>query len=175
MYFLVTILTGIALSLDAFSLAIIYGTVIKNKKYILIISAVVGIFHFFMPLLGFSLSNLIIYKIISKTNYLSFIIFLILGIQMLFNENEDKNLLKMNSIFNILLFAFTVSLDSFSVGIALSTKNILIPIISFSIISFLFTFGGLYLGKKIKKVLGTLTPKIGGILLILIAFYYLFT
>ena len=77
MYFFVTLLTGIALSLDAFSLAIIYGTVLKNKKLIFTLSLIVGIFHFFMPLLGFSLSNLVISKIVSSTNVISFIIFLI--------------------------------------------------------------------------------------------------
>ena len=58
MYFFITLLTGIALSLDAFSLSIIYGTVIIDKKIIFKLSLLVGIFHFFMPLFGYVLKNL---------------------------------------------------------------------------------------------------------------------
>ena len=56
MYFFITLTTAIALSLDAFSLAIIYGTVLKEKRTILILSLAVGIFHFFMPFLGYFLN-----------------------------------------------------------------------------------------------------------------------
>jgi len=175
MYFFITLLTGIALSLDAFSLSIIYGTILNNKKTIITLSLVVGIFHFFMPLLGFTFSNLLITRIIANTNFISFIIFLILGIQMFFNNNNETDLIKLSNFASILLFAFTVSLDSFSVGIAISKDSIVLPIITFSITSCLFTYFGLHIGKQLKKVLGNLTTKIGGFILILLSFYYLFT
>lgn len=175
MYFFVTILTAIALSLDAFSLAIIYGTILNNKKKILILSLVVGIFHFFMPLLGFTLSNLLITQMLSNTNFISFLIFLIIGIQMFFSKNSENEIINLTRFSNVLLFAFTVSLDSFSVGIAISDKKILLPIVTFSIVSCLFTYIGLQIGNKIKNVFGSLTTKIGGIILILLSFYYLFT
>ena len=43
---------AIGLSMDAFSLAIAYGTNNIEKKKILILSISVGLFHFFMPVLG---------------------------------------------------------------------------------------------------------------------------
>lgn len=175
MYFFITLLTAVALSLDAFSLSIIYGTILNNKKTIITLSLVVGIFHFFMPLLGFTLSNLLISKIVSNTNIISFIIFLILGIQMLLSKNNDDDLINLSSFPSILLFAFTVSIDSFSVGIAISKESILLPIITFSTISCIFTYIGLQIGKKLKNILGNLTTKIGGIILIILSFYYLFT
>lgn len=175
MYFFITLLTAVALSLDAFSLSIIYGTILEKRKTIIILSAVVGIFHFFMPLIGHFLSNLLLTQILTKTNIISFIIFLILGIEMFFNNSNDKNLMKLSNFLSILIFAFTVSIDSFSIGIAISNESILIPIILFSTISCLFTYFGLYLGKKLKNILGNITTQIGGIILILLSFYYLFT
>ena len=54
-----TIIVGVSLSMDAFSLALAYGTYgLKNKEKI-ILSIIVGCFHFFMPLIGLVLGNLI--------------------------------------------------------------------------------------------------------------------
>lgn len=175
MYFFITLLTAVALSLDAFSLSIIYGTILKDKKIVIILSIIVGIFHFFMPLLGYNLSNLLISKILANTNIISFIIFLILGIQMFICKNEEKDLINLSNITNILLFAFTVSIDSFSIGIAISKESILLPIITFSLVSSIFTYIGLIIGKNLKKILGKYTTKIGGIILIILSIYYLFT
>lgn len=175
MYFLVTLLTAVALSLDAFSLSIIYGTILKNKKTIIKLSLIVGLFHFFMPLFGYILGNLLIVSIVTNTNFLSFIIFLILGIQMFLNKNEDIILLNLSNTISILIFAFTVSIDSFSIGIAISKESILIPIITFSIISSIFTYFGLNLGNKLQKVFGNITTRIGGFILIILSLYYLFT
>ena len=70
---------AIGLSMDAFSLALAYGTTkIKLKKKI-ILSLVVGIFHFIMPQLGALLGNELLLNYIAKADYLVGIIFLILA------------------------------------------------------------------------------------------------
>lgn len=173
MYFFINFLTAVALSLDSFSLSIIYGTVIKEKKTIYLLSIIVGIFHFFMPLLGYYLSNLFIVKIISKINLLSFAVFLILGLEMLLSKDSDKSIISLSSLYSLIIFAFTVSIDSFSIGIALANNSILIPIILFSITSCIFTYIGLNIGEKLSQIKGI--NKIGGILLIVLSIYYLFT
>lgn len=173
MYLLINILTAIALSLDAFSLSLIYGTIIKERKVIYLLSIVTGIFHFIMPLIGYILSSMFIIKIIKNINYLSFAVFLILGIEMILSKDSNKSFINTTSLCNILLFAFTVSIDSFSVGITLVNGNIFISIILFSMISFLFTYSGLSLGNKMSKLEGI--NKIGGFILILLSLYYLFT
>ncbi len=173
MYFFIVLLTAIALSLDAFSLSIIYGTVINDLKTIIKLSTIVGIFHFFMPLFGFILKNILISKIVESTNIISFIIFLVLGIQMFVSKEDDKNIKGLSSLTSIIIFAFTVSLDSFSIGITLIDKDIFMSILIFSITSFVFTYFGLRLGQKISKINGI--NKIGGIILIVLSIYYLFT
>ena len=154
-------------------ISIIYGTLIKEKKTIYLLSIIVGIFHFFMPLLGYFLSNLFIVKIISKINILSFAVFFILGLEMLLSKDSDKNIINLSSLYSSIIFAFTVSIDSFSIGIALVNNRILIPIILFSIVSCAFTYLGLNIGEKLSQIKGI--NKIGGILLIVLSIYYLFT
>ena len=46
------IIVAISLSMDAFSLALAYGTLGLGPKMLFKISLSVGLFHFFMPLLG---------------------------------------------------------------------------------------------------------------------------
>ena len=128
-----------------------------------------------MPLFGYILKNLFITKLTKSTNIISFIIFLILGIQMFITKEEEKEIKKLSSLLSMTLFSFTVSLDSFSIGIAISQDSIIIPIITFSIVSTFFTYIGLILGNKLKNIFGTITTKIGGLILIILSFYYLFT
>ncbi len=58
---LITIfLIAISISMDAFSLSLLYGTKNINNKTIIMQSILVGIFHFFMPLFGLFLGKRII-------------------------------------------------------------------------------------------------------------------
>ena len=50
--FFVVLLIGVSLSMDAFSLALIYGTYGLSRRNEIILSIIVGLFHFFMPLVG---------------------------------------------------------------------------------------------------------------------------
>ena len=59
--------------------------------------------------------------------------------------------------------------------IVLNKQSVLLSIITFSITSLIFTYLGLKLGKIIKKSFGNLSTKIGGIILILLSVYHLFT
>ena len=75
----------------------------------------------------------------------------------------------------LLIFGLAVSLDSFSVGLGLSAiyENPFICSIIFSVSAALFTYVGLYLGKKINSWLGKVSTLLGGIILIIIGLLYL--
>ncbi len=51
---------AVSLSMDAFSLSLAYGTINLDKKEINILSIIVGIYHFFMPIFGMIIGNYII-------------------------------------------------------------------------------------------------------------------
>lgn len=171
---LIYFVMAIGLSMDAFSLALAYGTtkIPINKKVLL--SITVGIFHFFMPRLGALIGTELLLNYIAKANYLVGIIFLILAIEMLLSRKEEKTGSITNMI-SIILFSFTVSIDSFSVGIALSltTTNINSPCIIFALISTLFTFLGVELGNKIAYKFENKAEYIGIIILLILGIKYL--
>lgn len=169
---LIYFFVGIGLSMDAFSLSLSIGTTSPKKNIIIKTALIVGIFHFFMPILGYSIGNVLKDKIIG-INYLTFLIFIFLSIEMYRNRNEEKtNIL---NIITILIIALSVSIDSFTVGIAFGLNNeyIIVSSIIFSIISSLFTYLGLVLGKKLKYKYKNKATYIGIILLLIVALKYL--
>lgn len=166
-------LIAISLSLDALSLAMIYGLVIKSNYDRLLLSIIVGVFHFFMPLIGFLFGKIIFNFIILNSNILTFVIFIYIGIEMIIED--DKNISDKKNIYNMLLFGFTVSLDSFSVGINYNMiiNNYFLSSFIFLFVSFLFTYAGLIISNKISNFYGNILKKIGGFTLIMIAFTYI--
>ena len=169
---LIYFFTGIGLSMDAFSLSLSLGTTSPSKKLIIKTSLVVGLFHFFMPLLGYFIGHSFQYKI-PNINIITFILFTVLSIE-LYKSKEEDNKTILNNL-TILLIAFSVSIDSFTVGIAFGLNNEFITISSliFSITSFIFTYLGLILGKKLKYKYKKKATYIGIILLLIVAFKYL--
>lgn len=168
-------LTAIGLSMDAFSLSLIYGTLNMSKKMNRSMSIMVGIFHFFMPLLGYFLGTIILNYIPINPDTLVGIIFIILSIEMMISLTKDDQVKILTSFLSVCFFAFTVSIDSFSVGIAFGTlkNNIYISSIIFSIISALFTYIGVTLGKNLAKNFGGIATLIGSIILLFLGISYL--
>ena len=175
MEILLVFLVAISLSMDAFSLSLAYGTLQIPKKQIYLLSIIVGIFHFFMPLIGLFIGSSILSIIKIDPDIIVFIVLFAIGFQMLiesFNHKEDLKIMKTLELF---LFAFAVSIDSFSVGLTLTniSPNYILSAIIFAFFSAFFTFTGLLLGKKIAKLVGKISTIIGGIVLMLIGLMYL--
>ena len=168
---------GIGLSMDTFSLSIIYGTSNMSYKRRLFLSIIVGIFHFIMPFLAYNITRVITHNIINRinTDLITGIILLILSIDMIRNiKKEEEDVLSL-SIIGIILFAFTVSIDSFSIGVALNFQNVNIIFagIIFSICSFIFTLLGLLIGKKISERFSNKINLLGSLILIIISIKYI--
>lgn len=163
-------LIGVALSMDAFSIALSIGTAHLSKNRFILIPIVVSIMHFVMPLIGLFLGNQILSVININPKIIMTIILLYLAFLMYKDRNNDK-VPKINSLLSIFLYALSVSLDSFSVGIGLKalTDKILIPPIIFSLCAGTITYMGLILGKYSQKVWKEKASLIGIILLILIS------
>ena len=60
MHALIILTIAISLSMDAFSLSLIYGTLNLKPRMQKLMSIMVGIFHFLMPLLGYQIGELIL-------------------------------------------------------------------------------------------------------------------
>lgn len=165
---------AVSLSMDAFSLSLAYGTLNLSSKKIFSLSLIVGIYHFFMPIIGRMIGKMIFYYIPIKPDIIVLVILSFIGINMIIDTFKKDDCEKSIDKKSMLLFGFAVSLDAFSVGISLSniTNNYLLSSVIFSTCSFLFTYVGLLLGSKINKLIGSLATIIGGMFLILIGILY---
>ena len=170
------IVISISLSMDAFSLALIYGTQGINKKNKILLSVIVGIYHFIMPLIGILIGTIITRKIIINTNIVVGVILSLIALEMIissFKEEKPKYLL---TIPNYLLFGLSVSIDSLTTGIGLSliTHKYILSSILFAITSLSFTYLGLNLGDKLNKKYGKISTLLGGIILLVLGLLYIF-
>lgn len=168
-------LIAISLSMDAFSLALIYGTKGINSKDKKILSLIVGAYHFIMPLIGLLFGTLIINKLTINTNILVGAILALIAIEMIissFKNKEEKFLISLPGYF---LFGLSVSIDSLTTGIGLRaiSNNIFLCSFTFSLTSLIFTYLGLNLGNILNKKYGKVSTIIGGIILLILGIMYI--
>lgn len=175
MSFLIVLVIAVSLSMDAFSLSLAYGTLDLSKKNINKLSIIVGIYHFIMPLIGLFIGNAILKFFPINPNTIVTIVLIFIGFQMIIETFKNEENLRVMSFSELLLFGLAVSIDSFSVGIGLNAinNNYLLCSVIFSISSFLFTYLGLIMGKKINKLIGKASTLIGGLVLIIIGIIYI--
>lgn len=173
MYIILVI--AVSLSMDAFSLSLAYGTLNLEKKYIKRLATIVGIYHFFMPLIGLSMGNILLKIIQINPNIIVFIVLTFIGIEMIIESFHKEKDVKIMTLKELILFGLAVSIDSFSVGIGLKaiSNNYILCVTIFSLSSFIFTYLGLVLGKKINNLIGKISTIIGGIVLIIVGIMYI--
>lgn len=175
MQILSILLIGIALSMDTFSLSLSLGTFNITNKQALKLSIIVGIMHFFMPILGMLLGEKLISLFELQCDLLLGVILLFIAIQMIVDLiKHEENSFNLN-IIGMFLFALGVSLDSFSVGLGIKaiTENINLATSIFAICSFIFTFTGIMIGKFANKFIGTYASIFGVVILLILGIVHI--
>lgn len=168
-------LIGISLSMDTFSLSLTIGSLNYKEKLLKILPIIVGIFHFFMPLLGNFIGIRMVEIFNIARNVILGVVLIILGINLAIHYFKDEKVeLKIN-LLSLILFAFSVSVDSFSVGLGISeiTKNNLLASLIFALCSSTFTYLGLIIGKYSNKLIGKYAIMLGITLLLLLGIFHL--
>ena len=165
---------AISLSMDAFSLSLAYGTVALPRKEINILSIIVGIYHFVMPILGMLLGKFVTDIIHISGDILVLVIFSFIGLNMIIESFKGENKISKMKLSEMIIFGFAVSIDSFSIGIGINniSNNFLLCSFVFSITSAFFTYVGLFLGKKLNQLIGRISTIVGGITLIMLGIVY---
>ena len=171
---LIYFLVALSLSIDAFSLSVSIGLTIPPIKSRILLVLFVGIFHFIMPLLGSSI-GITFFQNNDISKYLPSFVFLVLAMDLYLNKEDEEFSLFLN-LGMILLIAFTVSIDSFSVGIALgvSSSSIILSSVVISITSAIFTYLGLMIGSFFQQTYQKKAKSIGVLLLLGLAIKFLF-
>lgn len=167
------LLLAAALAMDAFSAAVTDGMTVKNirGRDALKIGAFFGVFQFIMPCIGNFLSSFAASYIEKVDHWIAFILLSVLGINMIIESQKTheipKNPLKTTTL---LFMAIATSIDALAAGITLAAVNspIILSSVIIGITAFVFSFAGVFIGKKFGLLLGSKAEITGGIVLILI-------
>lgn len=166
-----------SLALDTFGVALAAGALHRKMKFsgIFRIAATFGVFHVFMPLLGYFSGRVLENVVVSIDHWIAFLLLSFVGGKMIYEavtpddaveeEAHKKNILRSS----VLLFlAFATSVDGFVTGITFPFIEVSVPLaigcISFAAFSFSLT--GAYIGKKFGELFGDKIEIIGGVALI---------
>ena len=179
LFFATSILLGIALAMDAFSVSLTVGLREPHikKERVLLAAGMFGGFQFLMPLLGrLSIGTLL--KAFGKLQdfipVIAFLVLLVLGVKMLLDgikakEKEEPEEISKHAL---ILQVVATSLDALSVGFTVFAEYSLLRSVTASLliggVTFLLCILGVLIGRKVGTVLKNKAFILGGIILIAI-------
>lgn len=167
---------AVAISLDAFSMSLGMGVYTLSISKIFTLGYIVGLFHIIMPLMGIVIGRFLSIKLGMITAIIGGLLIMVLGLQLIYSSIKKKDERSFSAGISMWIFALSVSLDSFSVGLSLGMVGVKlwISILFFGIVSMIFTWIGLLLGGKVHRITGRYGEMLGGIILLLFGVKMLF-
>lgn len=166
---LTLILMAFALGMDAFSVGLGMGMFQLRLRQIAKISLMIGAFHVWMPLLGIVSGRFLSEQFGDIAAYLGGGLLLLLGLQMIWSSLRESESTFITPIgMGLFIFALSVSLDSFSVGLTLGIyrAKTLLVLLCFGIGATILTCLGLLIGRKVQSWLGAYSEALGGSILL---------
>jgi manganese efflux pump family protein len=164
------IIMAFALGMDAFSLSLGMGMYKLRLRQIFKIGITIGAFHIVMPLLGMITGRFLSEQFGAIAAYVGGALMLILGLQMIwssFGKGEERLMTPVGM--GLFLFALSVSLDSFSVGLTLGIygARTIVVLICFGAGATLLSWIGLMIARRVQSWLGKYSEVLGGFILLL--------
>lgn len=183
MFFVNSVLLGVGLAMDAFSVSIANGLKEKNMNVLRMsgISLVYAFFQFAMPLAGWICVHTVLVYFKRFEQFIPWIALILLsyiGGKMIFEgirakNEEDGGAQKKISFAELFIQGVATSIDALSVGFTIADYNFfpaLISCVIIAVVTFFISFGGLAVGKTIgaKLKLNGKAAILGGSILIFI-------
>lgn len=178
-FFLNSILLGIGLAMDAFSVSLANGLADNQMKKpkMFLISGTFAFFQILMPMIGWLCVNFLL-DIFSQFEkfipYIALALLLIIGIKMIIDGTKQKSEEIQTSkltFLTLIIQGIATSIDALSVGFTISEYSLVLAIISsliIGLVTFILCFTGILIGKKFGDKLSNKATIFGGIILILI-------
>lgn len=179
MFFVKSIMLGIGLAMDAFSVSVANGlsdTKMKTPK----MTVIAGTFSFFqalMPMLGWFLVHAFItqFKVFEKfIPYIALILLSYIGGKMLYDsfKKNEEDITTSEITFSVLMVqGVATSIDALSVGFTISDYNAVMALISsliIAVVTFIICMAGIEIGKSAGTKLADKSGVLGGVILIFI-------
>lgn len=143
---------------------------------------IIGLFHFFMPILGYSFALVFKSFLLPYGKYFSFAVFGFLGAKMIVEgirsflnkEGCCENSPSLLTFSSMLLLSFMLSIDTIVAGLSVPVLQIELPLLLVAFFFALFAFSmsiiGFYSGRYLSDRVGKFSNLIAGILMFLLAF-----
>lgn len=179
-FFFNSILLGVGLAMDAFSVSMANAMIEKNmkKQRMCAIAGVYAFFQFLMPVIGYAAVHAAAerFAVFERAiPYIALALLLYIGGKMLLdgikNKGEEENESITLTPITLLLQGIATSIDALSVGFTISQYTVKEALLAAAIIAgvtFVICFAGLIIGKKFGDILKNKAYILGGIILILI-------
>ncbi len=161
------LMMALALGMDAFSVGMGMGMIGLRLRQIAKIGLTIGFFHMLMPLLGIGIGHILSDYFGTVAHVAGGTLLLLLGAQMIFSSFQTEEKILRPVGLGLILFALSVSLDSFSVGLSLGIfgTRVVAAILMFGLVSMCLTWAGLLLGRKVQRFFGSYSEILGGCIL----------
>ena len=164
---------AVGLSMDAFAVSIVSGSLYKQLKvrHALRMAVFFGGFQAFMPLIG-SLAGLSFKGyIVDYDHWVAFGLLSAVGSKMIYEslkiESVEKNL-DPSKIYVLLALSVATSIDALAIGITLSliTSSIILAVSIIGLVTFVLSYLGVYIGKRFGHFFESGIEALGGLFLI---------
>lgn len=175
MSFLALLIIALALGVDSLVALFAIGASgnCQSKKIFFRLSLIIGLFHFFMPLIGSFFSSLLIQYISTYAVYLSAAIFALLGFKMIKEGFVSEPPQIVINLSKAILLSYALSIDALAAGFSLTlvAEQLSIYVISllFAVVAFLMSYIGYFIGRKCSHLNTKYSYMTGGLVLIVLA------
>jgi len=167
---------AVGLAMDAFAVSVVSGSVFKqlNIRHALRMAFFFGAFQAVMPLIGYAAGNAFSAYIAAWDHWIAFGLLLVIGGKMIlesFKFSEVEESPKDPSNLAVLLtLSIATSIDALAVGVTLSliTTAIMAAVTVIGIVTFVLSYGGFEIGKRLGHFFENKIEIFGGLILIAI-------
>ncbi|MGN1133615.1 MAG: manganese efflux pump MntP family protein [Oscillospiraceae bacterium] len=168
------LLLAIGLSMDAFAVSVTNGLCVKNIKWkgALACGLCFGLYQGAMPTIGFALGKAFESVITSVDHYIALILLGIIGGKMIYDgikaKDETENANTKLTFGILMLQGIATSIDALAVGVSFAalSVNIVSAAAFICCVTFIFSFAGVYIGRKFGTILNNKAEIVGGIILV---------
>lgn len=174
MDFLSLLLIAVGLSMDAFAVSVAKGLAVTEVKprHAMLAGVWFGGFQALMPVIGYLLASSFSAIVVSVDHWIAFALLSFIGLNMIREavwgdeESGDADF----GVRKMFLMAVATSIDALAVGVSLAFVGVDIfsAALTIGVVTFAFSFAGIYLGRSVGSKLGKKAGILGGIVLIAI-------
>ena len=165
---------AVALSMDAFAVAVVSGITIQplRRSHVVRMASHFGLFQALMPIVGWGLGSAVHRYIAATDHWVAFGLLAFVGGRMILEassegKEEQKSSADPTAGWGMLFLSVATSIDALAVGLSLALidSTIMRPALVIGIVTAVITTIGILLGKKIGTLWGKRVEILGGVIL----------